>query len=132
MSGRPTTWQLPAHVAGTTWAPVAVDETDETDGTPGVPVDLTGATARMSWLDDNGDLVAWDAWLAGQTDPVTVWTIGAGLEMPEPTEGRIIIVGPGVIDVPVGTLRGDLKVTLGAEVFVDVRIIQPIIGGYTT
>ena len=129
MSGRPTTWQLAPHVAGTTWFPVAVTETDEETGEP---VDLTGATARMSWKDQNGVVVSWDAWVVGQDAPTTVWELGFGLEMPDPEDGTVYIVGPGVIDVPVGEIRGDLKVTLGDEVFVDARIIQPIIGGYTT
>lgn len=130
MSSTPAQLDLDPHVSGTTWAQPSmlvfrVETLDDDDEVvDDVPLDLTGADARMVFRDELGAIV-WDWHLSDDEKP--------GLRMADdPTTGVLYIDGPGVLEGAAGVMHFDLKVTLASgEVAVDVGGSVLIIEGIT-
>lgn len=121
MSGVPANVDLPPHVSGTTWLGWAVAWLDDA----GDPLDLTGADARMRWVDRVGATV-FDWHLSDIEKP--------GLRLADdPTTGILHVDGPGVLSTDPGILRWDLKVwdAVTSEVFVDLAGSLEILEGVT-
>lgn len=117
MSGPGEYFRETPHRRGTTWEGFAVQWPD----TNGVPRNLEGVDARMVWVGETGQVV-FDWHLSDPTKP--------GLSVENPADGVLKVVGPGVLDAPVGTLYYDLKVWWpDGEVSIDIRGEQPIFDG---